>query len=104
MTLDDLKADLKSGRAAAIEVHGLDPMIYVIYRNTDEGPQIFRDAKGAPLHFRSRYAALQVLARCGLESVSFVHRSAYGEMIGSEGSSSDTEFREQVHLGPEYLA
>lgn len=96
MTLMELRALVKSGASPEVEVHAVDPMIYIIYLLVADGRQPVEDGGGRTHLFRSRYAAQQALQEAGFERATFVHRSVYGEMIGMEGSSEQSEFREIV--------
>ena len=81
-----------------IEVHAVDPMIYVVFRRMGEQLEPVVDEKGTTLAFRSRYAALTALREAGVDELDFVHRSAYGEMVGIDDQSGSNEFRERVKL------
>jgi hypothetical protein len=98
MTLSQLAARLASGTPAALEIHGFDPMIYVLYVLSGEQSHPICDGRGRPLQYRSRYAAQRALAEAGAREAVFVHRSAYGEMVGLDGSGDETELRERVWL------
>ena len=98
MTLEELQRLIAAGDQVELEVHGLDPMLYVIYRMEQRGPTALRDARGATLKYRSRYAAQCALADCGASRATFVHRSAYGEMVGLDTVGAATELREPLLL------
>ncbi len=83
---------------AGIEVHAVDPMIYLVFQRTHEHLEPVVDANGATLAFRSRYAALAALRDAGVQELEFIHRSAYGEMVGIDDQSGANEFRERVRL------
>lgn len=97
MTLDEVKGALRRGEVLSLEVHALDASLYVLFRRLKEG-RVPVTRGGESLRYRSRYAALQDLADLGLDRVDCVHLSAYGEMIGCEGSSAHTELRESVPI------
>jgi len=98
MTLDQLQASIAAGAIPALEVHALDPMLYVIYIAADGRLQPVCDSRNSTVRYRSRYAAQRALADCGAETAAFVHRSAYGEMVGFEMDGADTELREVLYL------
>jgi hypothetical protein len=98
MTLEDLQKLFAAGGAPELEIHGLDPMLYVVYVVVAGKPVVLVDAKGATLRFRGRYAAQRALADCGAQRATFVHRSAYGEMVGLDDGGADTELRETLLL------
>jgi hypothetical protein len=98
MTLDQLKASIARGVLPALEVHALDPILYVIYIADDGRLQPICDQRGATLKYRSRHAAQQALADTGATTAAFVHRSAYGEMVGLAMDGADTELREVLYL------
>jgi hypothetical protein len=97
MTLTELGALIEAGVEPVLEIHGLDPMLYVVYRIVDGRPQALCDARGT-MQFRSRYAAQRALAECGATTATFIHRSAYGEMVGLDTEDSANELRETVFL------
>ena len=101
MTLKQLNALVASGASPQVEVHAIDPMVYLVFRVTGERREPVDSPGGAGRPFRSRYAATQALAEAGIERITFIHRSAYGEMIGMEGSSEHSELRETVVLRPD---
>ena len=98
MTLDELSTLLTAGAHVDLEVHGLDPMLYVAYRMDGGKRTPLRGADGAVLQFRSRYAAQRALRDAGATAATFIHRSAYGEMIGMASVDQDTELREIMVL------
>ena len=57
-----------------------------------------QDSRGQTLRFFSRSKALKPLSETGLETADFVHQSAFGEMIGMEGSREQTELRQTINL------
>jgi hypothetical protein len=97
MTLAELTALTASGQRPAMEVHGLTPTVYVVYHAESDRLTPLSDGQ-QPMKFPSRAAAQRALRRAGLERATFVHRSAYGEMIGLDGSGELTELRETIHL------
>jgi hypothetical protein len=97
MTLTELSGLIGAGSDPVLEIHGLDPMIYVVYRIVDGTPHPLCDGRKT-MQFRSRYAAQRALAECGATTATFVHRSAYGEMVGLDADGAETELRETVFL------
>lgn len=98
MTLEELSTLLTSGAHVNLEVHALDPMLYVAYLREGEKRTPLREAGGDVLHFRSRYAAQRALRDAGAAAATFIHRSAYGEMIGMDTAGQETELREIMVL------
>jgi hypothetical protein len=100
MDLDALSALVSSGFEPKIEVHAIDPSIYLIYCRIGEQLKPLLKADGNFLKYPSRSKAIQQLRKTGLRRVDFVHRSAYEEMIGFEHSTQPTEHRETLNLTP----
>jgi hypothetical protein len=98
MTLKELGQTIASGDSPEVEIHAIDLMIYLVYSVTGERKTPLHDARGQTQKFPSRYAAQRALQDAGVATATFVHRSAYGEMIGTEGSIADTELRETIEL------
>ena len=97
MTLKEIETLMKAGGHVAIEVHAVDLSIYQIFQ-AFSGRLIPVTSKGKNALFRSRFSALKALADLGLDEVDFVHRSAYGEMIGIESPFNQTELRQRVRI------
>lgn len=95
MRLDDLAA---AGDELALEVHAVDPVIYLIYRVAGEQLIPLVDEQGATLRFPSRHAAVQALREAGVREVDFVHTSAYGEMVGLDYAEGPNELRQHIKL------
>ncbi|MAT84702.1 MAG: hypothetical protein CMD39_10490 [Gammaproteobacteria bacterium] len=98
MTLDDLRQLCASGAAPAVEIHALTPMMYVLFHVQDGQRTPLRDGQGS-LRFTSRYAAQAALKEAGLHQATFIHASAYDEMVGLGPAAASNEFRETVILG-----
>ena len=98
MNLRGLKHLVEVGDPPTIEVHAFEQIIYQPFERHGDALQPLQDGRGRALKFPSRYKALQALANVGLESVEFVHRSCYGEMIGTSEELQETEFRQTVKL------
>ena len=98
MTFDQLRTLVSSGSedVPVAEVHAIDPMIYLIYLIVADERQPLEDGRGRAVRFRSRYAAQTLLQDAGLRQATFIHRSAYDEMIGIAGNSQPSELRETV--------
>jgi hypothetical protein len=99
MTLNELGRCTAGGSSPEVEVHGISPMLYLIYLIVDGSRRPLQDERGRTLRFPSRAAAQRALSECGLQRATFVHTSPYGEMIGMTGSGQDTELREILILG-----
>jgi len=100
MRLEDIRKSLRDGEAVRLEVHALSASVYQVFQHTRNGIVPVTMRGGRSMLYRSRYAALQALADIGLDQVDCVHRSAYGEMIGMDGSLPETELRESVPIAP----
>ena len=98
MTLKQLERLVAGKGIAEIEVHAVDPVIYLVFHRFGERLTPVQSRRGTTARYTSRYAALKALAALGLDEVTFVHRSAYGEMIGAEGDASATELRQRVRI------
>ena len=111
ITLESIASEVAASRTPVIEIHSVDPAIYLVFlvdsgeatRSLAAGsaqsalvPVVGR--KGQPLRFPSRYAACLALKKTGLAAAQFVHRSAYDEMIGLASSPSHGEMREFIDL------
>ena len=98
MDLDALSALVSNSFEPQVEVHAIDPSIYLIYCRISEQLKPLLKADGNFLKYPSRSAAIQQLRKAGLRRVDFVHRSAYEAMIGFEHRTQPTEHRETLHL------
>ena len=85
-------------KSLAIEVHSIDPSIYLIYCCQDGERAPLKAANGDNLIFRSRTKAFDALREIGVKQADFVHKSAFDEMVGV-GDGTPTEHRETVLLG-----
>ena len=103
MTLAELATLISGGGHVEVEVHAIDPMIYVAYLVSGERRHPLTERGRRARRFPSRYAAMRALAQTGLPEAVFVHRSPYGEMIGLEGNADENEMRERVPLQTEAL-
>ena len=83
---------------AQLEVHAVDPMIYLVFAVCGDMllPVIGKGRKR--LSFPSRFAALHRLREAGVTTVTFVHRSAYGEMVGLADEGETNELRQIISL------
>lgn len=97
MTLREIGNLCRAGGHISLEVHAVDPSIYQVFQEFGGRLLPVTDRNGN-VRFPSRYAAMKALADLGLDQVAFVHRSAYGEMIGSESPQEQTELRQQVSI------
>jgi len=98
MTLDELFSLVTSGVHVTMEIHALEAVAYVAYRLDGERRDPICGPDGQTLQFPSRYAAQVALRDAGVTEATFVHRSAYGEMIGMDTAGQDTELRETLRL------
>ena len=98
MTLNEIRELTANETPPELEVHSVDPMIYIIFERRGEQLVPVTDSRGKHLQFRSRFTALNALRETGLPSAGFVHKSSYGEMIGMEGDWHDAELRETINL------
>ncbi|MEM7078317.1 MAG: DUF6482 family protein [Pseudomonadota bacterium] len=82
MNLNRIAKLIAAGEIPLLELHAVDPMIYVVFCKEGEQLRPLHDTAGDVLKFRSRFAALQALREAGVAGVQFVHNSPYDEMIG----------------------
>jgi hypothetical protein len=97
MVLNELKDLVAQNTAPTLEVHGVDPSIYLIYRCTANTRAPIKDGRGNNLTFRSRSKAFDALRDIGVKRADFIHKSAFDEMVGV-GDGTPTEHRETVNL------
>jgi hypothetical protein len=97
MTLGELKSAANSGQQPQIEVHGVDPSIYLIFVLSAGERRPLVDHRGKTLSYRSRSKAFDALRETGVQRADFVHKSAFDEMVGV-GDGVPTEHRETVTL------
>ena len=100
MTLQELSAMITNGFEPMVEVHSIDPSIYLIFCCINDQRQPLLTSAGDTLKCRSRSAPLDQLRETGLHQADFVHRNAYDEMIGFSHDNRPTEHRETVKLQP----
>lgn len=98
ITFKTLARQIRGGLVASFELHSSDPMVYVAYCCFEGRRLSITDAGRFGSRFPSRYAAYAALREVGVDEVTFIHRSAYGEMIGLEGCGQSNEYREVVDL------
>ena len=97
MTLKEIETLMRSGGSVQLEVHAVDAAIYLVFQRF--GERLTPVSNGnSRLRYTSRYAALKAMADAGVPEVDFVHKSAYGEMIGLETPHDATEMRQTVDL------
>ena len=97
MQLNEIKALVTRDTNLDMEVHGIDPSIYIIFYCRDDERTPIKDRDGKNLTFRSRSRAFNALRDAGVQRADFVHRSAFDEMVGV-GDGTPTEHREQITL------
>jgi hypothetical protein len=83
---------------ALLEVHAVDPMIYLVFATSGESLLPVIGKGGKRLSFPSRFAALHSLREAGITTVTCVHRSAYGEMVGLADQEQTNEMRQIISL------
>ncbi len=99
MKLSAINPLVRAGQPPQLEVHAIDPMIYLVFRRSGDDLVPVTDERGKTLRFPSRHRALCTLAETGLAQTEFVHRSAYTEMIGiAQDNWPAYELRETVKL------
>jgi hypothetical protein len=96
MTPEELSNLIASGVHVTMEVHALESTVYVAYRLDGERRVPIATPSGRTVQFPSRYAAQVALRDAGVSEATFIHRSAYGEMIGMDSEGQNTELRETV--------
>ena len=97
MTLKQLSHQLAKGNHPGIEVHAIDPSIYLLFISDAMSLRPVVDEKGQTLRYRSRASALSELRTAGAHHADFVHRTAYNEMVGT-ASQGPSELRQRIHL------
>ena len=98
MTLPELSTMITHGFEPKVEVHGVDPSIYLIFCFIDGRRQPLQNSDGESIKCPSRRVALDHLRRVGLRRVDVVHHRAYEEMIGFDNDGAPTEHREAITL------
>ena len=96
MNLGQLQTALTRGAAPTIEIHAVEHM-YIAFAREGETLRPLVNQQDKTLTYKSRHQALSAMAKVGLESVEFVHRSAYVEMVGSH-EETNTEMRQTIVL------
>ena len=97
ISYDSLAQHLEKAPHTIIEVHAVDPMIYVAYVATEKCLTPIVDRKGNA-RFPSQSAVQRALREAGVSTITFVHKSAYNEMVGLDNNQSDTEMRQIIRL------
>ena len=97
MQLTDLKKLVQADEPLVIEVHSIDPSIYLIFCCAGDNCAPIKAPNGDNLIFRSRSRAFDALREVDIQRADFVHRSAFDEMVGV-GDGSPTEHRESITL------
>ena len=97
MQLTELKQLIRADEPLVIEVHSIDPNIYLIFCCVGENRAPIKAPNGDNLMFRSRSKAFDALRDVDIQSADFVHRSAFDEMVGV-GGGTPTEHRESITL------
>ena len=97
MELNELKQLMGNQKSLTIEVHSIDPSIYLIFCCQDDERAPLKAPNGVNLIFRSRNSAFDALRDIGVKQAEFVHKSAFDEMVGV-GDGTPTEHRETIIL------
>lgn len=97
MTLRELKDEISQGSQPDVEVHGIDPSLYLIFSLVNGQRVPLLDQHGSTLKFPGRSRAFDTLRELGVLRADFVHKSAFDEMIGF-GNGLSTEYRQSVNL------
>lgn len=97
MQLSQLKQLIRADEPLVIEVHSIDPSIYLIFCCAGGNRTPIKAPNGDNLMFRSRSKAFDALRDVDIQRVDFVHRSAFDEMVGV-GDGTPTEHREPINL------
>ena len=97
MQLTELKQLIRADESLLIEVHSIDPNIYLIFCCVGEKRAPIKAPNGDNLMFRSRRKAFDALRDVNIQRADFVHRSAFDEMVGV-GDGTPTEHRESITL------
>ena len=97
MQLTELKQLIRSDESLVIEVHSIDPSIYLIFCCAGENRAPIKAPNGDNLMFRSRSKAFDALRDVDIQRADFVHRSAFDEKVGV-GDGTPTEHRESITL------
>jgi hypothetical protein len=98
VNLEKIKALVEKGQTPAIEVHSIDPNIYLVFYKDGEDIRPVLDKNGKTLRCKSRTSAFLLLRETGVTKTDFVHQTAYEEMIGFSHSGTKTELRETIQL------
>ena len=97
MQLTELRQLIRADEPLLIEVHSIDPNIYLIFCCVGENRAPIKAPNGDNLIFRSRRKAFDALRDLNVQRADFVHRSAFDEMVGV-GDGTPTEHRESIAL------
>ncbi len=97
MRISHLKQAIERGDALQLEVHSIDPSIYLVFINSDDRLEPLVDVFGKTIKFLSRGRAFAELKEAGVSCAHFVHKTAFEEMVGV-GNGTTTEHREVIYL------
>ena len=97
MLLTELKQLIRADEPLQIEIHSIDPNIYLIFCCAGENRAPIKAPNGDNLMFRSRSRAFDALREVDIQRADFVHRSAFDEMVGVR-DGTPTEHRESITL------
>ena len=82
MQIKQLVPQLALDATAIVELHAIDPIVYVLYLSNSLGRQPVKDKKGKTIIYRSQSAARKELLDNGVKTFDFVHKTAYDEIVG----------------------
>ena len=82
MQIKQLAPQLALDATAIVELHAIDPIVYVLYLSNSLGRQPVRDKEGKTIIYRSQNAARKDLIDNGVTTFDFVHMTAYDEIVG----------------------
>jgi|TARA_B110000967_G_C18834553_1_gene535916 hypothetical protein len=98
VNIEKIKSLAEKNQAPAIEVHSIDPNIYLIFYKDGDGIRPVLDKSNKTLRCKSRTSAFLLLRESGIVETDFVHQTAYEEMIGFAQSGQKNELRETIKL------
>ncbi len=98
MQIKQLAPQLALDPTAIVELHAIDPIVYVLYLSNSLGRQPVRDKKGKTIIYRSQNAARKELIENGVTTFDFVHMTAYDEIVGMPEWGARQEQRRTVNL------
>ena len=98
MQIKQLAPQLALDATAIVELHAIDPIVYVLYLSNSLGRQPVKDKKGKTIIYRSQNAARKDLIDNSVTTFDFVHMTAYDEIVGMPEWGARQEQRRTVKL------